>query len=384
MTILLSALAFFVLLTLLVLVHELGHFAVAKWAKVRVEEFGFGLPPRARKLFTWDSTLFSLNWIPFGGFVRLQGETSLDTHERSREGSFAAASIPARLLILLAGVFMNFLLAITLLTLGFSLWHWVPTYLSLDALRNGAEVGEVDVEWGIYVSEVVPGGAAERAQVATGGLLSKINGTEVRSVDEVLALQEGQRSVRYTVLYPDPTSDAPEMEFTEEKTYDISVEEGKTGVALSEFAKSLAGRRHPLPRAFSLAWRETGVVMIQTVQGAGMLLSTLFLQGKVPEGITGIVGIAQLTHASVQEGFMTYLRLVALLSLSLAALNILPFPALDGGRMLFVFIEMITGRPVYRRLEVVTNGIGFFVLLLLIVAVTLSDIFRIFTSTSPL
>ena len=102
MTILLSALAFFVLLTLLVLVHELGHFAVAKWAKVRVEEFGFGLPPRAKKLFTWDATLFSLNWIPFGGFVRLQGETSLDREERIRPGSFAAASIPARLAILLS------------------------------------------------------------------------------------------------------------------------------------------------------------------------------------------------------------------------------------------------------------------------------------------
>ena len=384
MTILLSALAFFVLLTLLVLVHELGHFAVAKWAKVRVEEFGFGLPPRAKKLFTWDATLFSLNWIPFGGFVRLQGETSLDREERIRPGSFAAASIPARLAILLAGVFMNFLLALVLLTLGFSLWHWIPTYLSMETLREGAEAGEVDIEWGIYVSDVVPGGTAEQGHVATGGLLAKINGIPVTSVNEVLALQEGERSVTYTVLYPDSTRSEQPMEFTQEKSYDIAVREGKTGVALSEFAKSLAGRRHPFPRALSLAWRETGVVTIQTVQGAGMLLSSLFLQGRVPEGITGIVGIAQLTHASVQEGFMTYLRLVALLSLSLAALNILPFPALDGGRMLFVFVEMITGKPVYRRLEVVTNGIGFFVLLLLIVAVTLSDIFRIFSSASPL
>ncbi len=381
-TLVLSALAFLLLLTLLVLVHELGHFAVAKWAKVRVEEFGFGLPPRAKKLFLWDSTLFSLNWIPFGGFVRLQGETSLDPGERSREGSFAAASIPARLLILLAGVFMNFLLAITLLTLGFSLWHWVPTYLSLDDLRRGRERQEVDVEWGIFVSEVIPGDSASRAGVASGGLLAAINGTAVTTVHEVLALQAGQSSLTYTILYPPPGA-GERAEFLEEKTFRVGVREGKTGVALSEFALHIAGRKHPLPRAFSLAWRETGVVTIQTVRGAGMLLTSLLSEWRVPQGITGIVGIAQLTHASIQEGFMTYLRLVALLSLSLAALNILPFPALDGGRMLFVLIEMLTGRPVYRRLEVVTNGMGFLLILFLIIAVTLNDILRIFSS-SPL
>jgi len=380
MTIALSALAFFVLLTLLVLIHELGHFMVAKWSKVTVEEFGFGLPPKAKNLFTWKGTLFSLNWIPFGGFVRLQGETSMEPEDRTRKGSFAAASIPARLLILLAGVFMNFLLAIVLIMLGFSLWKWVPTYLSMDDLRAGVERQEVDAEWGLFVSEVMLGEGAARAGVASGGLLAAINGTTVTRVDEVLALQEGKSSVLYTLRYP---LSAGAATFTEEKKVTVPVHEGKTGVALSEFALSIEGRAHSFPRAFALSFRETGVVTMQTIRGAGMLLSSLFSTGKVPEGITGIVGIAQLTHASLQQGFMVYLRLMALLSLSLAALNVLPFPALDGGRMLFVLIEMCTGRPVYRRLEIVTNGVGFLLILLLIVAVTVSDIFRIF-SPSPL
>jgi regulator of sigma E protease len=383
MTLVLSALAFLLLLTLLVLVHELGHFAAARWAKVTVEEFGLGLTPRAKKLFTQKGTLFSLNYIPFGGFVRLQGETSLDAEERTREGSFAAASIPARLIILLAGVFMNFVLAIILLVLGFSLWRWIPTYITLDDLRAGAERQEVDAEWGMYVSEVISGGSAEQSGVASGGLLVSVNNVAVTRVQEVLAFQKDAASVRYTLRYPSATSE-DRMNFTEEKSYTIPVEEGKTGVALSEFALHLSGKNHSLAKATALAFRETRVVMVQTVRGAGMLLFSLLSHGKVPEGITGIVGIAQLTHASVQEGFMTYLRLVALLSLSLAALNVLPFPALDGGRMLFVLMEMVTGKPVYRRLEVVTNGIGFFFILLLIVAVTLSDILRIFSSMPSL
>jgi len=378
MAFVLSALAFLLLLTLLVIVHELGHYATAKLAGVTVEEFGFGLPPRAKKLFTWKGTLFSLNWIPFGGFVRLQGETSMDPKERDRKGSFAAASIPARLIILFAGVFMNFLLAIALLTLGFWLWRWIPTYLNLDDLHAGAQVQEVDVEWGLFIAEVIPGSNAEAAGVFSGALLAKVNGEGVETVDEVLALQKGKRSVTYTVL---SQLEGEEAALGEEQTFDVRVQEGKTGVAISEYAVAIAGRERTFREGLSLAWRETWTVVTQTVLGAGRLLRSIIYEGRIPKGIAGIVGIAQLTHASVQEGLMTYLRLVALLSLSLAALNILPFPALDGGRMIFLFVEIITGRPMYRRLEVITNAMGFLIILFLIFAITLNDILRIFSKT---
>ena len=367
----LSALAFFVLLTLLVLIHEFGHYAVARWMGVSVEEFGFGLPPRAKVLFTLRGTIFSLNTIPFGGFVRLRGEASVDPLERNRPGSFTAASIPARLGILVAGVVMNFLLAVVILSSGFALWRWVPTYLSLDSLEAGAARGEVDVTWNLYVSEVVEGSKAEEAGVLSDAILAAVNGIPVTKVGEVLELQTGTSSVEYTLRTG--------KEFTEEKRVSVTVENGKTGVALSEFASMIRGRRHSLLEAVRLSFRETWTVMVQTVQGAGKLLTSVLLQGKVPKGITGIVGIAQLTHASIQEGFLTYLRLVALLSLSLAALNVLPFPALDGGRILFVLVEMLTGRPMHRRFEIITNALGFAVILALITVVTLNDLFHLFS-----
>lgn len=117
---------------------------------------------------------------------------------------------------------------------------------------------------------------------------------------------------------------------------------------------------------------------IQTIKGIGNLGRSLLTRGHVPEGITGIVGIAVLTSGAVNEGFMTYLRLVALLSLSLAILNILPLPALDGGRLLFVIAEMIRRKPLNQRFEMMTNTIGFFILIGLIVIITYNDVIHLF------
>ncbi len=117
---------------------------------------------------------------------------------------------------------------------------------------------------------------------------------------------------------------------------------------------------------------------IQTIKGIGGLVMSLVTTARVPEGITGIVGIAVLTYSSVQEGLMTYLRLVALLSLSLAILNVLPLPALDGGRLLFVLMETIIRRPLNQRFEIMTNAIGFFALIALIVIITLNDVIHLF------
>jgi regulator of sigma E protease len=378
MTLVLSALAFLLLLTVLILLHELGHFTLARLFRVRVEEFGFGLPPRAKRLFVLGDTLFSLNWVPFGGFVRLQGETSLDPLERERRGSFAAASIPARLCVLSGGVGMNVLLALFILTLGFWLWMWVPTYLDLPGIREGAAKGEVDVTWGLLIAEVLPGSNAEKGGVASGGLLMAVNRTPVTSADEVLSLQQAALT-----QYPATIEYQIQMgpEFEEERTFFVELDrEGKTGIALSTFARRISGRPRTLVQAVPLAIREVWTITVETVRGAGRLVLSLLSTGQIPEGITGIVGIAQLTHVSVQEGFLSYLRLVALLSLSLAVLNILPFPALDGGRVLFVLVELLARRPLYRRVEVLMNGIGFVLLLALIAAITVKDVLRIFLS----
>lgn len=370
MTLLLSAVAFLVLLSLLIMIHEFGHFSAARRAGVIVEEFGFGLPPRAKTLFTQGGTRFTLNWIPFGGFVRLKGENAMNEKERKAKGSFGAASYLDRITILVAGVFMNFVLAIVLLTVGFSMGRWIPTYLTLEDMQAADAAGVIHLDMAVLIDEVQPEGAAAAAGVPAKSLLIAIDGVALTDPAHVVTLQEGKDRVTYTLMTGE--------KFAEEQMIEVQPRDGKTGVVVGAFARELSAPLRNVWDAFLLSLRESRVMMVQTVIGIGTLFTSLVSSGRVPDGITGIVGIAQLTHASVQAGFMTYLRLVALLSLSLAVLNILPFPALDGGRLLFVLTEMITNRPLNRRFEMATNAIGFSVLLLLIVLITFHDIISLF------
>ncbi len=369
MVVLLSIIAFVILITGLILIHEFGHFIAAKQAGVTVEEFGFGLPPRARTLFRWRGTMFSLNWIPFGGFVRLKGENAVEESERRSKGSFAGASILARTIILVAGVAMNFLLAVVIFAVGFSVGRWIPTYLTLEEMEDASARGEIHMELGVVIDDVLAGGTAAEAAVPPQALLAAVDGVAVKKPEDVIALQRDKTRVTYTLLVGKDQ---------EQRTVSVAVEDGKTGVYLRAMPRVLTAPSHGPIDAMRLALREAWLVTGQTVIGIGKLIGSLAHTGKVPEGVTGIVGIAQLTYSSVQQGFMVYLRLVALLSLSLAVLNILPFPALDGGRLLFVFGELLFRRPA-RRVELVTNTVGFGFLLLLIILVTLYDVLRLFS-----
>lgn len=370
MTVVISAVAFLLLLTVLVILHELGHFTAARRAGVIVEEFGFGLPPRAKTIFHRGGTRFSLNWIPFGGFVRLKGENAETERERTAPGSFGSASIPARVIILTAGVFMNFVFAIVIFTAGFSVGQWVPTYLTFEDMRAAAARGEISMQPAVLIEDIISGGTAAQVGVPRGGIIVSIDGLPVEDPAQVAAMQLGKEQVTYAVLLPPA--------FATEETFTVPVRDGKTGVALRSHLRDLRSPKRPFFTALQLSLREASIMTVQTVIGLGQLFQSLARTGSVPEGITGIVGIAQLTHASVQEGLPTYLRLVALLSLSLAVLNILPLPALDGGRLLFVLIEAIIRRPTNRRFELITNTVGFALLILLILMITFHDIVRLF------
>ncbi len=371
MSILVSALAFFLLLTLLILIHECGHFFAARKAKVTVEEFGFGIPPRATTLFFQGGTRFSLNWIPFGGFVRLKGENPETQRERTAPGSFAGASIPARIAILIAGVAMNFLFSILIFTLGFSVWKWVPTYVNFEEMKQASARGEITLQPGVLIGNLLATGTAVKAHVPAGSLLTAVDGKSVFIPEDVVSAQAGKKSVVYTVI--PQNSQKPQ-------TINVQVQNGKTGVEL-EFFPQVSSPRRTLLTGFLLSFHEARIMVIQTIGGIGSLFSSLLTRGRVPQGITGIVGIARITNQSVRAGWMTYLRLMAVLSLSLAILNILPFPALDGGRLLFVFIEGIRARPAPQRFEVMTNTVGFFILILLIVLITGHDILQFFSGT---
>lgn len=368
---LLTAVAFIVLLTLLILIHELGHFMAARKAGVVVEEFGFGLPPKARTLFRSGGTIFTLNWVPFGGFVRLRGEAAVSASERDRPGSFHSASLTARIVILSAGVFMNFVLAFALLIFGFSAGRWIPTYFDIADMQQHADRGIIVMETGVVIEKVLSGEPAAVAGVPEKSLLLKVNDTPITLAEQVAQAQEGKRRVTYTVR-------TGEGEQAAEQVFTVSLKDGKSGVVISTFPRHLSAPLRGVGISTLLALREARIMTEQTIIGIGALLSSLAQSGQVPEGITGIVGIAQLTYSSVQAGFMTYLRLVALISLSLAILNFLPFPALDGGRLLFVVVEAVTRRPLNRRFEAYSNALGFSVLILLILLITFYDIIRLF------
>lgn len=369
MLLVLSAIAFFFLITGLILIHEFGHFIAARKAGVVVEEFGFGLPPVAKKLFRWQGTDFTLNWIPFGGFVRLKGENG-DEGKKSAKGSFVHASIPARCGILLAGVAMNFLLALVIFFFGFSYGQWVPTYLSLEDMKSAAARNEIHLKLAVLIDDVFTGSTAEEAKIQTGSILLSVDGKDVTKPEEVVAAQAGKSQVTYAYL-PPGDNQTP-------KSTVVAVHDGKTGVVLRTFTLELSAPVHSLLESARLSIRETLLVTGQTFLGIGKLFTSLASHGTVPEGVTGIVGIAQLTYQSVEHGFMVYLRLVALLSLSLAVLNVLPFPALDGGRLIFTLSEIFV-KPGNRRIEMMSNTIGFGLLLLVILIVTLYDVVRLFS-----
>lgn len=367
MLLVVSALAFFFLITGLILIHELGHFIAARRAGVVVEEFGFGLPPRGMTLFRWQGTDFTLNWIPFGGFVRLKGENG-DDGAKTSKGSFVRAGIPARCGILLAGVAMNFLLALVIFFFGFSFGQWIPTYLSLEDMESAAARGDIHLKLAVLIDDVLTGGTASEAGVPEGAVLVSVDGQSVSKPEDVIAAQQGKTEVTYAYT---------QGEDKEERTMTVPVDEGKTGVVLRSFTQELSAPNRSILDAAWLSVRETSVVTKQTIIGIGTLFSSLAQRGTVPEGVTGIVGIAQLTYQSVEHGFMVYLRLVALLSLSLAILNVLPFPALDGGRLVFTLSEIFV-KPGKRRIEILTNTVGFGILLLVILIVTLYDVVRLF------
>ena len=182
-----AALAFFFLITGLILIHEFGHFIAARKLGVVVEEFGFGLPPRAKRFFTWQGTEFTLNWIPFGGFVRLKGENDGEEGGRKSKGSSAHAAIWKRCIILIAGVTMNFLLAMLIFLFGFSYGQWIPTYLTLDEMEHAASTGEIHLKLGVLIDDVLAGGGAEDAKISKGSVLVSIDGKAVMHPSDVVA-----------------------------------------------------------------------------------------------------------------------------------------------------------------------------------------------------
>lgn len=528
MTLFLSIIAFFVIFSLLVLIHEWGHFSAARRAGVKVEEFGFGLPPRI-----WGKkkgeTLYSINWIPFGGFVKLFGEDAHDPKILKNKRSFASKSPWVRMKIIVAGVVMNLLLAFVLLTAGFT-FGIQPLIVDSDGVLQGIREDVIHLETGVVVKSVeddspaflnglregdrilsvngaeidsvnseIEGGAAEvlrdgqlrkinipnmdnvvfydllplpRLRIAnvkensasadaglkSGDTIKSINGFEIfynedyRDVINATSVYEyevlrgteifvttvnvptGTQVIASNVLADSPAENggmldgdlilsvngqrvSDPMGFIEitsanagkELQYEIArdggeivnlnitpSEDGTIGIILGEFypynnnelslysdvqvnsVLKIDNVRYPIWQAPIKAIEDIGRISLLTVDMLGNVVGSLVTSFSVPDGVAGPVGIAQLTFDFVQEGLLSLVRFTALLSLSLAVLNIFPFPALDGGRALFIIIEVVRGKRLSPRVEAMIHAIGFLLLMLLIFVITYNDILRFF------
>lgn len=359
----LTAIIFIIVIGVLVLAHEFGHFIFAKRAGMKVEEFGFGFPPRLYG-FKKGETTYSINWIPFGGFVKILGE---DGDERGPR-TFASASFAKRLMVLVAGVLMNLILAAVFLMV-----------VNFFGLRIGLIDGDTQShvrDLQIQVIAVSSGSAADKGDIQTLDVIKgyRSNGAIVpvsntKEVQDVVAAHVGQ-PVTFEIGRGGAT-----VEKTITPKADHPTDQGALGVSLA-----LTGViSYPWYEAIWRGIYDTGIITINTVLGYYDLLKTLVTHGTLIAEVSGPIGIATLTGQAARVGFSYLLQFVAMISVNLAVLNIIPFPALDGGRVLILIIEKIKRSPVHRRTEGLINAIGFYLLVMLMIYITYKDVSKFFT-----
>lgn len=361
-----SVLIFIVVLVALVVFHELGHFFAAKAVKMKVLEFGVGFPPKIfGKKFSPDSTEYTLNWIPFGGFVRIFGE---DPKDANAEGAFTQKPAWAQAFVLFAGPFANIVLAVLLSFIAFTL----GTTAVLDSLDTPHKAGTERV----VVGGVLPNSPAELAGILPGDELRSltVNGVtklvEIPSdVAEVIGATTEQ--VTLSLIRKGESLDVDVVPVTgliEEEPERVAV-----GVATALVGEVSYTPGEALGKALVATVENLGfiVVSVATLIGSAVTFSADVSQ------IAGPVGIASLTGEAATFGLGSLLSFAALLSVNLGVINLLPFPALDGGRLLFLGIETASRRKIPLKVAGALNSVGFGLLILLMVAVTVGDVARL-------
>jgi len=337
---------------------------MARRSGMKVEEFGFGFPPRLFGLKRGE-TIYSINWIPFGGFVKILGE---DGDSRDNPESFGSKPLSSRLKVVIAGVVMNILFAVFLLILG--------NFFGLRIGLFDQEIATSARDKKIQIIQIAPNSPAEQAGL---NVLDEIVGfqsnggeiTYVRTTEDVKDFTSKHIGETLRVVIKDGS-----QEIVEVKTRVNPPEgEGSMGIVMA------------LTGVVSYPWYESiwrgaydvYILTYNTTYSYGLLLKTLFADGRLISEVSGPVGIASITGQAARVGFSYLMQFVALISVNLAILNIVPFPALDGGRVMFLLAEKVKGKPMDKRLEAAVNGIGFALLITLMIYVTIKDITKFFT-----
>jgi regulator of sigma E protease len=334
-----------VVLSVLIIVHELGHFITAKATGVPVEEFGIGFPPR---LFgkKWRGTIYSINWIPFGGFNKIAGEI-----DPSVQKGLASRGYGVRLLVLSGGIIMNLLLPFLLLSVAYMVPHNI-------------------VDGQVVVAGVAPDSPAAMVGIKAGDTIVSADGRAVRSAGDLardVQLHLGAE-MELTVTHVDATTETVSLV----PRWQPPPEEGSIGIEYEVVGATVLSESLPFWEAIPTGVRACWDTLVLYKNGIiGMIIGT------VPFVPTGPVGIVQVTGEIARSGVSPVLELTAFISIAIAITQIIPFPALDGGRIIFVLIEWARrGKRVSPRIEGIVHTIGFVFLLGLLVLITYQDIFR--------
>lgn len=364
-----TVLIFILVLAALIFVHELGHFLVAKKSGIKVSEFGLGLPPRV-----WGKqvgeTLYSINAIPFGGFVKIFGEDphieNISPEEKNRSFYYKPKWIQAA--VLSAGVIFNIIFAWLLLSFGFILGFSAPAnYLSYAEVQNPE----------VVVLQALDGFPAKEAGLKSG--------------DTILFVGSGEKSLQGEELIPENISNLisnskpnENIELLIKRGEDrksviiepVSNEQGQRMIGISMDMVGII--KLPIHLALYEGARATVLLTSQTVIGLGTFLWNIVSFNSDFSQVSGPVGVASMVGEASSLGFVFLLSFIALISINLAVINLVPFPALDGGRLLFVLVESIIRRPLPGSFVRWTNGLGFLLLLILMFTITIKDVLKLF------
>lgn len=371
---------FIAVLSLLVFVHEFGHFWTARKFGLKPDEFGFGMPPRAfgiyknkekkwkkvigsKKVDDASDTIYSINWLPLGGFVKL-GED--DTNIPKDANHFNNKKIWQKTVILLAGVTMNIVLAAVLISFGFMIG--LPQVINEDIQKN-SNISNRQIQ----IVSVLDNSPASEAKIEIGDIILSVNNVEIKSTEELQKYTSDKtgEDIVYTLKRKGEIIKkqiTPKI-IKETQTGGIGIGIAETGIV-----------RYPIHIAIWEGIKTTIFLTWMIILAFYDLIAGLIMGKGISVELGGPVRIAEITGDAARMGFAYLINFTAILSINLAIINALPLPALDGGRVLFLLIEKIKGSPVKKEVEGVIHYVGFALLMILVLIVTYKDIARIFTN----
>jgi regulator of sigma E protease len=351
-----TVILFLLMFTVIIAVHEFGHYLTARLLGMKVLEFAFGFPPRVAAIRHAEID-YSINAIPFGGFVRILGQDDFAIHQAGEgaPGSFTSKPWWAQAIVLAAGVTMNMVLALFVLTLAF-------------ATGTTGSTGDVRVR------SVAPDSPAQRAAIQVGDIVRSIDGRPITRSGDLVSYVTSQARLRpgQEVTLEIDRNGRPLAPIKAVPRTEPPEGEGPLGISLEEVQGQ---KTYTLPEAFREAVSLSGEVVVQIAELPGQLLAPR--AGQAAPSVGGPIEILRVTGQVAQFGLPAFLKLVGVLSVNLAVLNIVPFPGLDGGRLFFVLLGGIFRVRLSPQVEAAVHAVGFVLLLLLLVVVSIADIRRV-------